>query len=454
MSRFFTARILLSFAILTGAIAVVVAATFAFLSDTETSTANFLEAGDIDLKIDNTSYYNGAQSPTTTWDLDDLDTHLFFNFQDLKPGDWGEDTISIHVNTNDAWACFNSTLTSDDDVSSNEPELLVDVPEDNNDDFDGELGSNIDFLLWVDDGDNVLEQGESDNNIIAFGKANSVLQNMSESLADSVSGLVVDDGQPLSGGQTYYIAKAWCFGNMTLAPLPEGQGVNPTVDGGILCDGSGFDNSTQTDKLTADISFTTVQFRNNPDFVCFEEPQFACGEESDPIYAVAFSENNQGLRKNGTAILPDRTDPNVALGVPQSAGIANDAPVVAGSFFSLGFPHANNLNTPGSIVFDMGETFYPNNGGDDIMVYEVTGGTYPVETVKVEAKLEIGDSWTDLGTINRDGGVEMSPLTSARYIRLTEASNIAPFEATADGYDLDAVKALCTPGNQIDPGGQ
>ena len=93
----------------------------------------------------------------------------------------------------------------------------------------------------------------------------------------------------------------------------------------------------------------------------------------------------------------------------------------------------------------MGETFYPNPSGADLYVYEVTGGVYPDETVLVEAKLNLGDSWTSLGSITRDGSVEMLPgLLAARYVRLTEASPIGPFEATADGYDLDAVKAFCT----------
>ena len=33
-----------------------------------------------------------------------------------------EDTISIHTQ-NDAWVCMDLTLTSDDDMSSTEPEL-------------------------------------------------------------------------------------------------------------------------------------------------------------------------------------------------------------------------------------------------------------------------------------------------------------------------------------------
>src|SRR3989338_9264421 len=102
---FKTPRILLSFATLLTAAAVVIGATFAFFSDTETSAGNTLEAGEIDLRIDNTSYLNHATSSATTWQLNDLTDQLFFNFLDIKPGDEGEDTISIHINGNDAWAC-------------------------------------------------------------------------------------------------------------------------------------------------------------------------------------------------------------------------------------------------------------------------------------------------------------------------------------------------------------
>jgi predicted ribosomally synthesized peptide with SipW-like signal peptide len=41
--------------------------TGAFFSDTETSTGNTFQAGAIDLKVDNTSYYNGVFNPATSW---------------------------------------------------------------------------------------------------------------------------------------------------------------------------------------------------------------------------------------------------------------------------------------------------------------------------------------------------------------------------------------------------
>jgi len=94
-------KILLSFASIALAAALIIGATLAFFSDQESSQNNALVAGAIDLKIDNESYLNGVlQDGTngtadTTWELDDLNDQLFFNFEDIKPGDIGEDTISL-----------------------------------------------------------------------------------------------------------------------------------------------------------------------------------------------------------------------------------------------------------------------------------------------------------------------------------------------------------------------
>ena len=84
-------KILLS-VLLIGIVAVVaIGASRAFFSDTETSSGNTFTAGAIDLKIDNESWYNGALREDLGWKYDDLTGHLFFNYEDLKPGDWGED---------------------------------------------------------------------------------------------------------------------------------------------------------------------------------------------------------------------------------------------------------------------------------------------------------------------------------------------------------------------------
>ena len=105
---------LIRLALIGGLATAVVAATGAFFSDTETSAGNTLVAGAIDLKVDNTCYYNGQACTngfwggveangacSCTWESKDLDENdLFFDLTDIKPGDWEEDTISLTVQDN------------------------------------------------------------------------------------------------------------------------------------------------------------------------------------------------------------------------------------------------------------------------------------------------------------------------------------------------------------------
>jgi len=253
----------------------------AFFSDTETSEGNVLAAGAIDLLIDNESYYNGVFNQGTSWELKDLTDQLFFDFNDIKPSDYGEDTISIHVNDNDAWACMDVTLTKNDDNTCTEPELIDDPactePDNPEDPNDGELAQNVNFIWWADDGDNVLEAGE---NIFEEGNTTTIFTGEPWVLADATANVWDESPTPLEGGKDYFIAKAWCFGTLTPAPLVQGTYDGPHLDnnqnntagepadGGYLCDGSGLNNASQTDILTADVSFQAVQSRNNLDFLC------------------------------------------------------------------------------------------------------------------------------------------------------------------------------------------
>lgn len=244
--------------------------TGAFFSDTELSSGNTFSAGAIDLKVDNHSYYNGMLNASTTWEVSDLTIQKFFDFPDLKPGDIGEDTISLHVNNNDAYLCANVTLTSNDDNGLTEPEALVDG---NDGPGNGELASNVYFVWWADDGDNVLEDNEkviSEGPIGALGLQGST----TVALADSQNNIWTGVPGPVPGDETLYIGKAWCFGDLTVDPLlQDGLGTTSprtpaNSTGGILCDGHLLNNSTQTDSLTADVKFTAVQARHNSDYLC------------------------------------------------------------------------------------------------------------------------------------------------------------------------------------------
>lgn len=160
--------------------------------------------------------------------------------------------------------------------------------------------------------------------------------------------------------------------------------------------------------------------------VC-EEGEWVCHPWADAVVS-----EDQKKRKDGSAVLSERSDVGVALGAAETSGASSDSPVVIGSFYSLGFG--------GSVILRF-HNLILNQPGDDLRVYEVTGGTYPDEKATVEASQD-GVSWTLLGTATRDGDFDLGPLSWAGYVRITDTSSSGAFEPTADGFDLDAVKAL------------
>jgi len=356
-------KILISLSLIAAVAAIVIGGTVAFFSDTETSTGNVFNAGAVDLKIGNTSYvldYNipGYNSPTgemvlsqaNTWGLDEFEGKLFFNFVDLKPGDIGEDTISIHVNDNDAWVCMAVDITATPENVLTDPEIKAgDLTPD-----EGELQNYLHFAFWADNGNNVLD---ADEEIFWMGKAVDLFDGRWQALADSennvwgvtrhyssplnysatgwaghscpqgtvaVGGGVVDNDYPMgaeglavdnigentypvyphytfgtgetgyvaqnggtaqtariyvdcqsnstsiNGGETYFIAKAWCFGELIPVPVVDcGLQGNPITCGtGFICDGAGDYNDAQTDGIEADVSFYAVQSRHNAGFTC------------------------------------------------------------------------------------------------------------------------------------------------------------------------------------------
>lgn len=437
-------RIILSLLVIAGAGAVIASgATGAFFSDTETSVGNTLTAGAIDLLIDNESYYNGVVSENTSWELRNLTIEKFFDFSDLKPGDFGEDTISLHVDTNDAFLCANVTLTSNDDNGLNEPEALVDETDGAG---NGELAGEVNFIWWADDGDNVLEDDENvlnSGNMSSLGVGNS----MPLVLADSQTNIWNENqtGGPVTGGETYYIGKAWCFGALTQVPLAqdtlgaESPRTPANSTGGISCDSTNLGNETQTDSLTANVSFEAVQARHNGSFMC-TRPQVAC--EAGEQYADSVVLADQGRRKDGSLVLVDRRNPATALGAPQTTGTPSDPSVLPNSFFSLGFGVSTTSSRSLTLAFN--NNIIIDGTGADVRVYEVTGGVYPDEHVKVEAS-QNGTVWVTIAPdAIRDASIDLngSGLSWAKYIRLTDINSTAPFTNDADGYDVDAVEAL------------
>jgi predicted ribosomally synthesized peptide with SipW-like signal peptide len=252
-------------------------ATGAFFNDTETSTGNTFTAGAIDLKVDSVQHYNGNVCladtqgvyhwtgnslypvPGTpcdgTWAQTDLTgfAYKFFNFGDVKPGDEGENTVSLHIDNNPAWACVNITTTANNENTNTQPEINAGDTSTTT----GELAQNVQVFSWLDNastspavpGDNIWQAEETPlagpislSSIVGGGT--------NLTLADGGS------GSALPPGSTSYIGLAWCAGSMT------------AVSGVITCDGGTMGNQSQTDSAVADVTFTVEQERNNAKFRC------------------------------------------------------------------------------------------------------------------------------------------------------------------------------------------
>jgi hypothetical protein len=248
-------KILLSVGSILFAGALLAGGTGAFMNNQNTSTGNTFASGVIDLKVDNESYFTDdfgklVFSPTTSWSLSSLAGKLFFNFLDIKPGDIGEDTISLHVSNNNAWACMNVKITAKT----------------------GELQNYVNFVFWADDGDNVYEKGEK---IFKRGLAKDIFDGKNWTIADA-SGNIWScyKKDSILANSVKYIGKAWCFGKLTESPVnQDGKGKTgnngPLVRGtGIKCDGKDVGNIAQNDSIKADVSFIVEQSRNNSEFTC------------------------------------------------------------------------------------------------------------------------------------------------------------------------------------------
>ncbi|MFC5136049.1 MULTISPECIES: vWA domain-containing protein [Haloferacaceae] len=191
--------------------------TSAYFSDEESFEDNSLTAGELDLKLDYKATYAGGpgrldeidgwysdEGPGEPFNVTEVDgeegTYLIgevpdatddiwedevqetdlcapdlglingdeipvFTLDDVKPGDSGEVTVSLHICDNPAWMYMNGELTANDENTVTEPEAESD--EENNDetdtsiDGDGELADKIETTLWYDENcNNVLDGGE------------------------------------------------------------------------------------------------------------------------------------------------------------------------------------------------------------------------------------------------------------------------------------------------------
>jgi hypothetical protein len=396
-------KILLSVGSILFVAALLAGGTGAFLQDGGTSTGNTFATGVIDLKIDNESYYTDdwgklTYSSSTSWALSTLAGKLFFNFSDVKPGDIGEDTISLHVHNNNAYACMNVLLTDTPENGQNEPEAIVDPTGGVS---DGELQNFLYFSWWADDGDNVFEQGEK---TFKQGLARDIFNGKNWALADGATN-IWDTSGPIPGGATRYIGKAWCFGTMTPNPLPQ-DGKGKTGANGPLSRGTGFScsgkevgNIVQSDGIKVNVSFSVAQSRNNSGYRCeggeYVPPpkhastfmsdnfdSYVTGKEWDEVWSDGSSNFNWD-EVGGVTFVPGLSGKVADL----DAG-AND-PVVANYKETL---TATAIDTTGygTIVFT-----YSRKTDDTNAPPQAVGP----QTLTVDYSVNGGASWTTLETV-------------------------------------------------------
>jgi len=246
-------KILISLSTIAAIAIIAIGATVSYFSNTETSSGNTFIAGAIDLKIDNechlngrvctNGYWQGTDEPCDcTWELMDLDGKAIFNFTDVKPGDDGEDTISLHVDSNPAWICAEVSNVAQNENGCNVPEDIVDgtcgTPGLN----EGELWDNLTFSIWMDkDCDNVYDTEDA-----PYLVENAKATNLKWPIADSQHGQ-----GPI---QNACIGVAWS--------VPDAVG-----------------NIIQGDSVTGDITFNAYQARNNMSFLCNPPVGPVCGND-------------------------------------------------------------------------------------------------------------------------------------------------------------------------------
>lgn len=158
-----------------------------------------------------------------------------------------------------------------------------------------------------------------------------------------------------------------------------------------------------------------------------------CVDELDGSWADAFVDSAQGKRKDGSAVLPARSDASDALGESDwSSGGSS-------GFFSLGFG--------GSITLSF-DSFVSDVAGTDLSIHEATNGSYPLEKVTVEVSQD-GSEWESAGTADNTNPSKVTEIDFSstglawiKFVKLTDISDKAPFSSDADGFDLDAVEAV------------
>ncbi|MBO8180077.1 MAG: hypothetical protein H0Z19_06300 [Archaeoglobus sp.] len=224
------------------------AGTIAYFSDTEMAPGTFT-AGSLDLKVDlnstywkwdgNVYYHNFSEK-----DLGESD--YFWQLDDVKPGDSGEMTVSLHLYDNPGYLWFMVDVKEDDDNGITEPESEAGDSTDGV--GEGELDDYIYVMIWRDDDcDNKLDVYEDECECpICDGNGNGIEseQILWEGYLNEISDQSFNLSEHLPDGymepcETYCFGIYWSW------------------------DSTATDNMAQSDSWGADLKFAVTQLNDN-----------------------------------------------------------------------------------------------------------------------------------------------------------------------------------------------
>ncbi|MEZ5172166.1 MAG: T9SS type A sorting domain-containing protein [Bacteroidia bacterium] len=150
--------------------------------------------------------------------------------------------------------------------------------------------------------------------------------------------------------------------------------------------------------------------------------------------------SNQGFRKDGNAVLPERSITSRVLGAADAQNPSVNAPEQF--FFSLGFG--------GSIEIDFGYNI-ANGPGNDIKIWE-SSASPNAEKARIEVSQD-GLGYIPVGEVAQGGEVDFGGAFAdyIRFVKIVDISNPADFSNSiyTDGYDVDAVE--CIHGRYVNP---
>jgi hypothetical protein len=135
-----------------------------------------------------------------------------------------------------------------------------------------------------------------------------------------------------------------------------------------------------------------------------------------------------GLKANGTKLGTGQSRPANALGLSD----ANPFEI-----------YWTTLGLGGTLVYEFEHAIHNNNGAaPDLRVFDAAdGATGATDRAVVYGSFD-GETWTQVGTVNRTGTVDLGTLPAVHFVKVVDATPPPYLAGGIDGYDLDAVEVL------------